>query len=734
MQKVSNEYVQSMKQIGRNHGYIKITLGIVNSEAQENIRVNEETDLVYFSDTIVEQGVEITQPYVTMEENWSKVDGSMYFLPAEAEGNVYYENGLVSNDLLGAIVFDFGGEAYDVVGFTIDFGENYPVDFVISNGTDILEFEGNDTRYFSTERGLHNMSYLVIMPTRMVNGDGRLRIYSLSLGVSNTFTNENTLSYTETSYVSPIAETLPSTDVSFSVVNYDNYYNPDNAESVMAFFEVGQEVKVQFGYDTNDDGNIEWLPESKTYLKTWKATDSDASFTATDSFDYIQGTYYKGTYYPNGITLYDLAVDVFEDAGIEDYTIDKVLNDVTVNNPLPPVPHTQALQIIANAGRCTLREDRQGKIYLEGTFIPDYTITCNGETEYSNVANTKLNIPKRAYAIESQDFSLLADDYMGYMGEVDLTQVGYTSSQICDAQGNYAENPIVTLELETSYAPSGLNIQFRNVAPQEFTIKTYLYGDLVDTFTIENPDYSYHFTDPFNEFDILEIEVTKGHPNSRVTIDYIGFGSFADYIIERNQIKTSPISTRVDKVKNIVVSSFNYKNSSENIKNLITSTIVDAENKEYTFHCSNPSYGFTASVTQGTANITIVSSSCYEVVVLLSNVSTTDVKIAIQGYEYEVDEQLLNVVHNANGIEKAWSNPLISTTEHAELIESWLADYFLGDVEYDIDWRGDPRLDADDLMQLELKTGKIVNIRAYQNTLSFGGAWSGDIKAKKVNL
>jgi hypothetical protein len=250
-----------------------------------------------------------------MEENWSKVDGSMYFLPAEAEGNVYYENGLVSNDLLGAIVFDFGGEAYDVVGFTIDFGENYPVDFVISNGTDILEFEGNDTRYFSTERGLHNMSYLVIMPTRMVNGDGRLRIYSLSLGVSNTFTNENTLSYTETSYVSPIAETLPSTDVSFSVVNYDNYYNPDNAESVMAFFEVGQEVKVQFGYDTNDDGNIEWLPETVTHLKSWQATDSTATFTATDSFDTYQDIYYRGKYYEDGISLYDLAVDVFQDAG-----------------------------------------------------------------------------------------------------------------------------------------------------------------------------------------------------------------------------------------------------------------------------------------------------------------------------------------------------------------------------------------------------------------------------------
>ena len=732
MQKVSSDYVESMKSIGRNHGYIRITLGIVNSEAQENIRVSGDTELVYFSDTEVEQGLDVTQPYATCEENWSKLDGTMYFLPADSEGYSYYENGLVSKDLNGAIIFDFGGEAYDVVGFTIDFGENYPVDFVITDGTDILAFEDNDSRYFSTERGLHNMSEFAIIPARMVNGDGRLRIYSLSMGVSNTFTNENTISYSETSYVSPIAETLPSTDVSFSVANYDNYYNPDNPESVMAFFEVGQEVKVQFGYDTKDDGNIEWLPETVTHLKTWKATDSDASFTATDAFDNVQSTYYKGKYHSEGITLYDLAEEVFEDAGIEDYTIDKVLNDIVVYNPLPPVPHTQALQIIANAGRCTLREDRTGKIYIEGTFIPDYSIRCNGETEYSRVANVGNNTPKRAYAIESQDFSLLSDDYMGYMGEVDLSQVGYTSSQICDENGDFTENPVVTLELETSYAPSGLNIQFRNVAPKEFTITTYLYGEQVDTFTVTDPDYSYKFTDIFGEFDVLDIEFTKGHPNSRVTIDYIGFGSFTDYTIERNQMKSSPISTRVDKIKNIVVSSFNYKNSPNDIKSLVTTTITNATENDYIFHFSNPSYGFTATVTEGTADIEIIESGCYEIIVRLSNIGSTDVKVDIKGYEYDVDEQLINVTHNASGIEKTWSNPLISTVGHAELIESWLSDYYLGDVEYDITWRGDPRLDADDLINLELKTGKINNVRAFQNTLSFGGAWSGNLRAKTV--
>ena len=734
MQKVSPEYVESMKSIGRNRGYIKVTLGIINAKAQENIRVSSTTDLAYFSQDNLVDGAEVTQPYVTCEENWSKVDGSMYFLPADSTGAVYYNNGLVTDDLLGSISFDFGGETYDIAGFTIDFGDNYPVDFTISNGIETITITDNDKRYFMTEQGIHDIQTLTITATRMLDGQSRLRIYSLGLGVSNTFTNETMLDYTETTYVSPIADTLPSTDVTIKVINYDNYYNPDNPNSILAFFEVGQEVRVQFGYDTNDDGNIEWLPETVTHLKTWGATDSDATFTATDYFDYLQGTYYGGKYDANGITLYNLAVAVLTDAGISDYKLDTVLKEVTVNNPLPPVAYTEALQIIANAGRCTLREDRDGKIYIESTFIPEYTITSNGETDYSNIENIKNDTTKIAYAIESNDFSLLSDSNMLFMDEedIDLDGVGYVSSAIADANGDFTTNPVISLTLEANYSPTGFNIRFRNVAPQEFTITTYLDGTLVDTIEVENPDTAYTYSDGFDEFNSMQIEFTKGHANSRITIDKLIFGAPTDYTIQRYMIMDSPTATRQDRIKCINITTYNYKDSAENIKDLVTSTIVDAEAGNYTFHFNNPSYGFTASVTEGTADISIVSSSSYEIVVALSNVASDDVKIAIQGYVYDVDEQIVTVRHNATGIEQSWSNPLISNAEHAQLVEEWLSDFYLGDVEYEFEWRGDPRIDADDLLNLELKSGEIVNVRAYQNTLNFGGAWSGTMKCRKA--
>ena len=65
-------------------------------------------------------------------------------------------------------------------------------------------------------------------------------------------------------------------------------------------------------------------------------------------------------------------------------------------------------------------------------------------------------------------------------------------------------------------------------------------------------------------------------------------------------------------------------------------------------------------------------------------------------------------------------------------LASWLAEYFLGDVEYNISWRGDPRVDAGDLMYLELKDRETALIKATENSLTFNGSWRSTIKGRKV--
>lgn len=741
MQLVSKEYKEAMQLPFRNRAYIRVSIGVVNSDAQNNAVLDKETELTYYSDGKKPfDGYTVSKPYATAEQNFSKVDGSMYFLPKETDGYSYYNNGIVTHDILGAVYISFGGlVGLDIKGLTIDFGECYPTQFTIQSDSGTKSYE-NDKQLFTTEDSFDGTSYFIITPITMLGGQDRMRIYQMMFGIANTFSNDKVINCTLKDYVSPISETIPSMDVSLTVDNQDLYYSPDNPESAIAYMEIGQEVKVAFGYDVTGNGDIEWLPETTTFLNTWSADDVQAKFTATDRFYQLTDTYYKGLYRKSGITLYDLALDVLNDAGIEDereFYLDPYLKQITVYNPLPAVKHSEALQIIANAGRCALYEDRANKIHLKASFVPDMEVSVNNKTDYSRIDNLLKDNKKDAYAIASNDFSRVDGSLFFMPKDGSYKETGYVSNSIADADGNFTENPVITVTLESGFTAFGMIINFRNVAPQEFVIRTYYLSVLQDTYTVQNPDAEYITDYQFNDFDKMEIEFTKGHPNARITIDNILIGDVTDYRLTRaRDLMDNPTGTRQEKIKMISVKKTNYRESQEGFKELITEKVTLTEEMEHTVYFSIASYGFKASVKDNSSiGVQIVDSSNYFVTVKFSKATAgTEIELVIQGYEYVADESYYRVTHNPNGQEIEWSNPLISTDEQAKDLEEWIATYYLGDVDYDISWRGDPRVEANDLFYLELKNREDALIRSYQNELSFNGSWSGSMKARKAAI
>ena len=739
MQLVSKEYKEAMQLPFRNRAYIRVSIGVVNSDAQNNAVLDEETELTYYSDGKKPfDGYTVTKPYATAEQNFSKVDGSMYFLPKETDGYSYYNNGIVTKDILGSVYISFGGlVGLDIKGLTIDFGECYPTQFTIQSDSGAKSYE-NNKQLFTTEDSFDGTSYFIITPITMLGGQDRMRIYQMIFGIANTFSNDKVINCSLKDYVSPISETIPSMDVSLTIDNQDLYYSPDNPESAIAYMEIGQEVKVSFGYDVTGNGDIEWLPETTTFLNTWSADDVQAKFTSTDRFYQLTDTYYKGLYRSDGITLYDLALDVLNDAGIEDereFYLDPYLKRITVYNPLPAVKHSEALQIIANAGRCALYEDRANKIHLKASFVPDMQVSVNNKTDYSSIENLLKDNQKDAYAIASNDFSLVDGSLFFMPKDGSYKETGYVSNSIADADGNFTENPVITITLESGFTAFGMIMNFRNVAPQEFVIRTYYLSVLQDTYTVENPDTEYITDYQFNDFDKMEIEFTKGHPNARITIDNILIGDVTDYWLSRtSNLMGNPTGTRQEKVKMISVKKTNYRESQEGFKELITEKVMLTEEMEHTVYFSIASYGFKASVKDNSSiGVQIVDSSNYFATVKFSkSTAGTEIELVIEGYEYVADESYYRVTHNPNGQEIEWSNPLISTDEQARDLEEWIATYYLGDVDYEISWRGDPRVEANDLFYLELKNREDALIRSYQNELSFNGAWSGSMKARKV--
>lgn len=742
MQVSSNEFDEAMRKPFRNRGYIRISIGVVNSDAQNHAELKN-TKLTYFANSKKPfDGYEVGKVYAMPEQDFTTIDGKMYFLPDEMTGYEYYNNGIVTDNLLGSVRLEFGHfVGLDIKGLTIDFGDCFPTKFTIESDSGTRTYT-NDKRLFVTEDSFDGTSYIVINPIEMVNGQGRLRIYQMVCGIANVFSNEKVISCDTKEYVSSISDTIPSMDTTLVIDNHDLYYSADNPESAIAYMEVGQEVKVTFGYDVTGKGDIEWLNETTTYLNSWKANDEKAEFTSTDRFYQLSDNYYRGKVRTQGISLYDLAVDVLQDAGIEDerqFSIDSYLEKIIVYNPMPVVTHAEALQIIANAGRCVLYEDKKNKIHLKSSFVPDMNVTANDKTDYSNLDFLLEDTEKYAYAVASDNFTTVDGSMFFIPDNQDdyFYNTGYVSNSVSDSNGDFSTDPKLTITLESGFVAYGIKMVFRSVAPKQFKIITYRENAVVAEIIVDNPELMYANEERFEEFDKMEIVFTKAEPNSRIFVDNILIGDVTNYTIKRMDLKNTPTGSRQQKVKNIVITKTNYRKSSEEIKEILSEDIDVSEltgNNEYTIYLVNPSYGYSLSVEDNSkVKATVLETSDYYVRVRFTGITTEDsISVSVKGYEYIYDETYYRKQHNVNGQEIEWSNPLISTTNQAKDLEEWLASYYLGDVDYDISWRGDPRTEANDLFYLELKDREPTLIRSYENEISFNGSWSGSMKARKV--
>lgn len=764
MQPASDAYIESMKLPWRNRGYIKGTIGIINSEAQNNATVNNgENSFAYFSDTIKPfEGNPVTQVYATAEQGFSKVDGSMYFLSEEDSVLTLYNNGLVTNVLLGSIKITFNRHTgLDIRGLTIDFGEYYPNLFTVEN-ENVKKNYTNDKRIFVTEDIFDGTSYIIITPLSMVNGQGRLRINKINFGVVDSFSNNEVISFSLNEYVSPTAESLPSKDVEIIVDNQDSYYSVDNEESAIRYLELGQEVKVSFGYDVKGDGVIEWLPETLTYLKGWSANDVQAQFICTDLFESMEGTYYKGLFREQGISLFDLAVDVLMDAGFESeqYYLDPYLKDIVVYNPMPAVKHSEALQIIANAGRCALYDDRDGRIHLQASFAPDMTAETTNKTKYSNVKNILEDKGKDFYAEASEGFTTVDGSLFFMPSGNNYLYTGYVSKSIwrfpepgtisrrfsfrlgnnekfIDEKGYWDKGvPQITIKLSAGFISYGFKIVFRNVKPEEFFIETFYQEVSVESFTVKPMNLVYETHRRFELFDKMIITFTKGSANSRIFVDTIGIGDVTNYTLSRNyELSGFPTATRQDRLRTMKVVRNLYSDTQKEDRELITEDIeISSENNIHMVYFREASYNLSAKI-ENNENITvqIVESSNYFAKIMFSGVvSKVNVKLIVSGKKYSLEENIYSKSYNQRGVDFEWDNPLVSTVQHAKDLEKWISSYYLGEIEYQFDWRGDPRVDANDLFYLELKDGRKTTIRAYENRLFFNGAWSGKIKSRAV--
>lgn len=726
----SKTYRQQIEKIPfRNHSYCIVSIGVINQLAQANASITSDTSYLS-NNTLLFESALPTFRYATYEQDWWKADGTMLFPQPESSADYIFNQGAISENTLGSITITFN-TAYDIKGLTISFAEGaYPTAFTVTNGTVTYTYS-NSGYYWTTEDIFDASTYLTITPTTMSMGTQRLHIEQMFMGVGLSFTNKDIISVDKTEEVSPITESLPALDLSVTIQNYDGLWDVNNSSSSINYLESGQDVFVQYGYEL-DDGSIYWMDGAAAKLTEWSATKQEMSFSAADILATLTDTYYGGVVSASGTSAYDLAVAVLTDAGLDSdqYELDTYLNNVIIYNPIPAVTHAEALQLIANAARARLRTDRtDGHIIME--FAAELEINpermeieSNSITDFADIQSVIQGNVQNDYAMYTRDY-WTADGTMLFLPESgsQYQTTGYVSEVISDSTGAFSTNPAVTITLDASYTFYDLTLTFASNPPTSLILHSYLSGTLQESYNISDGiELVTEITHDFPELDTLVIEFVTAPANNRIYLSNIQFGEQTNFTFSKSNTTTYPVGTRDEKTKDLQIIKTLYSEGVE-LQQIISDTVDLTDADTYTFYLSQPSHGYSV-ILDETTTLTITASSAFYVTVNTASY-TGEHDIAVYGYTYQTAQTIYTKNLNTTGVVQQWENPLISEDTIAALVAEWIGNNLTHNAEYDVEYRGEPRLDAGDLAYLENDYVSNLMVRIEKHGISFNGALHG---------
>ena len=442
MQKVSQKWKDNQNELLAPESYVEISWTLTDPDAYEDASADDD-GAIYISNTeqIVSEVDKEIIPYATLEQNLWVLDGSRVIIPTSNYGDCGY----ISDDICDkngkfttapVVTINFTHTHLNLIpGVTIIWGQaynEYAVDFKVTayNGNTIVATKdviGNADVRSVVDMDVVNYDRITIGISKWSLPYRRARIAEFLPGAIKTYSKTELFSFEHSQEVDPISASLPKSEISFSIDNSNNEYNPNNLDSMAKYLVERQEVKARYGYKV--DGEAEWIDCGTFYMSEWDAPQSGmtATFKARDLLEFMTGTYYRGLYSPNGVSLYDLAVDVLQDAdlpleddGATKWVVDESLKGIYTIAPLPVDTHANCLQLIANAGGCVIYQDRKGMLHIE-PFIQvetDYVINHFNSYSKSDIALSK---PLRQVGVSCYSYSVASETTELYKGTMSIT-------------------------------------------------------------------------------------------------------------------------------------------------------------------------------------------------------------------------------------------------------------------------------------------------------------------------
>lgn len=670
MIKASNAYKSAMQKKIRDRAYISITLGVVNGDAQNTAYFDG--DYAYWGNKVLpfRNDAEYME-YATLEQNYMRVDGQMYFLPRETSGLYQLRNApLTTQNVMETVKVAFPQE-YSIKGLTIDFGKYYPTSFKIVTDEKELTYT-NDKHDFSTTDVIGNTTNIQIIPISMVGGNKRLRVEKIVMGVGLTYRNNDVSTASFEEFVNGISAEIPYRKLSVTILDKNNVYNVDDDNSFINFLETGQKMELSYGMVLSDE-TVEWHKKATMLLTDWNSKKNQMSFTANDVLSTLEDNYTIGNKIYDR-TAYAEAISILKDAGFEpdEYFVDDCLRDVSLHNPMPEAPHKECLQLLCNASRCILFVDSDGRVNIKANFAnvidpADMQVTSNGTAWWGNATNV-LYGNNNVYAELTRNFMRVdgSQFFLPRNTGTAIEQTGYVTSNVSDENGLFSENPVLTLKLPAAYTYYGLYISFQGNPPKEMKVSTYNGDTLLKTFKYDDLKEKSLLNDEFENFDSIRFEITKAYPKNRVLIDKISFGDLSDYELKKDSMTENPYGYAERKTKDVFVKIYTFQNGEDN-----TPQVVE-------------------------------------------------------------DNVYLKKSINNSGEIRYCENQLISTEDHARTVAEWLGNYYANNISYDVQYRGDPVLEAADIIFMESDIVNSLQVEVETHKLNFNGAFNGSLQLRRA--
>lgn len=670
MIKASNAYKSAMQKKIRDRAYISINLGVVNGDAQNTAYFDG--DYAYWGNKVLpfRNDAEYTE-YATLEQNYMRVDGQMYFLPRETIGLYQLRNApLTTQNVMETVKVAFPQE-YSIKGLTIDFGKYYPTSFKIVTDEKELTYT-NDKHDFSTTDVIGNTTNIQIIPISMVGGNKRLRVEKIVMGVGLTYRNNDVSTSSFEEFVNGISAEIPYRKLSVTILDKNNVYNVDDDNSFINFLETGQKMELSYGMVLADD-TVEWHKKATMLLTDWNSKKNQMSFTANDVLSTLEDNYTIGKKIYDR-TAYAEAITILTDAGFEpdEYFIDDCLRDVSLHNPMPEASHKECLQLLCNASRCILFVDSDGRVNIKANFAnvidpEDMQVTSNGTAWWGKATNV-LYGNNNVYAELTRNFMRVDGSqlFLPRNTGTAIEQTGYVTSNVSDENGLFSENPVLTLKLPAAYTYYGLYISFQGNPPKEMKVSTYNGDTLLNTFKYDDLKEKSLLNDEFENFDSIRFEITRAYPKNRVLIDKISFGDLSDYELKKDSMTENPYGYAERKTKDVFVKIYTFQNGEDNTPQVVEDNIY-----------------------------------------------------------------LKKSINNSGEI-RYCENQLISTEDHARTVAEWLGNYYANNISYDVQYRGDPVLEAADIIFMESDIVNSLQVEVETHKLSFNGAFSGTLQLRRA--